>query len=74
METIEDRDVVADETMDNSLGLNDWQVAAIAKAVAEANVGGPFVSDEDMTAWLLSWGTDHELPPPVSQAFRPKAL
>jgi predicted transcriptional regulator len=25
---------------------------------------GHFVRDEDMRAWLLSWGTDHELPPP----------
>ena len=26
---------------------------------------GHFVRHEDMKAWLLSWGTDHELPPPV---------
>ena len=25
---------------------------------------GHFIRDEDMKAWLLSWGTDHELPPP----------
>jgi len=25
---------------------------------------GHFVKHEDMKAWLLSWGTDHELPPP----------
>ncbi len=25
---------------------------------------GHFVRQEDMRAWLLSWGTDHELPPP----------
>ena len=25
---------------------------------------GHYVSHEDMKAWLLSWGTDHELPPP----------
>lgn len=25
---------------------------------------GHFVRDEDMRAWLLSWGTDNELPPP----------
>ncbi len=23
-----------------------------------------YVRHEDMKAWLLSWGTDHELPPP----------
>ncbi len=25
---------------------------------------GHYVRDGDMKAWLLSWGTDHELPPP----------
>jgi len=25
---------------------------------------GHYVKDEDMKAWLLSWGTDRELPPP----------
>ena len=25
---------------------------------------GHYVRHDDMRAWLLSWGTDHELPPP----------
>ena len=25
---------------------------------------GHYVKNEDMKAWLLSWGTDRELPPP----------
>lgn len=25
---------------------------------------GHYIRQEDMKAWLLSWGTDHELPPP----------
>ena len=25
---------------------------------------GHYIGQEDMKAWLLSWGTDHELPPP----------
>jgi predicted transcriptional regulator len=25
---------------------------------------GHYIKQEDMKAWLLSWGTDHELPPP----------
>jgi hypothetical protein len=25
---------------------------------------GHYVKHEDMKAWLLSWGTGHELPPP----------
>jgi len=26
--------------------------------------GGHYIRDEDMKAWLLSWGTDRELAPP----------
>jgi predicted transcriptional regulator len=26
---------------------------------------GHYIRHEDMKAWLLSWGTDHELPPPT---------
>ena len=25
---------------------------------------GHYVKHQDMKAWLLSWGTDHEIPPP----------
>jgi len=25
---------------------------------------GHYIKHQDMKAWLLSWGTDHELPPP----------
>ncbi|SPE44057.1 conserved hypothetical protein [Candidatus Sulfotelmatobacter sp. SbA7] len=25
---------------------------------------GHYIRNDDMKAWLLSWGTDHELPPP----------
>jgi len=25
---------------------------------------GHYIRHEDMKAWLLSWGTDHEIPPP----------
>ena len=32
---------------------------------AESEVaGGHYIRDEDMKAWLLSWGTERELPPP----------
>ncbi len=26
---------------------------------------GHYIRHDDMKAWLLSWGTDHELPPPM---------
>ena len=37
--------------------------AAIRTAVAEAEEG-VFISQEAMDAWVASWGTDSELPPP----------
>ncbi len=49
---------------------NEWQVAQTEKAVEEADAGGPFVSHEDMTAWLSSWGTEDELPPPEPRIQR----
>ena len=37
--------------------------AEIRQADRQAKAGH-YVKHEDMKAWLLSWGTDHELPPP----------
>lgn len=40
----------------------------ISEAVAEADKG-VFISDEKMTAWVMSLGTDHELPEPEPDIF-----
>ena len=41
------------------------EAAADAEAEAIADLeAGRFVSWEAVKAWMLSWGTDHELPPP----------
>ena len=37
--------------------------AEIRLSDSEAS-GGHYIRDEDMKAWLLSWGTEKELPPP----------
>jgi predicted transcriptional regulator len=37
--------------------------AEIRQADRQARAGH-YIKHEDMKAWLLSWGTDHELPPP----------
>lgn len=45
-------------------------VADQERLLAETRLGdhqvksGHYIPHEDMKAWLLSWGTDHELPPP----------
>ena len=40
-------------------------------AVAEADKG-VFISSEAMNAWMDSWDTDHELPPPEPDVFLKK--
>ena len=41
---------------------------AIRKGIAEADKG-VFISQEKMDAWVSSWGTDSELPPPKPDIF-----
>jgi predicted transcriptional regulator len=38
-------------------------LAEIRQADSQVN-SGHYIKHEDMKAWLLSWGTEHELPPP----------
>ena len=61
---------VADEALSSYIATNAWQVEAIGKAVAEADAGGPFISQEAVERWLKSWGTDHELPQPEPDIIR----
>lgn len=46
---------------------DDPETAALRAAVAEAEASlaeGRYIRHEDMRRWLLSWGTENELPPP----------
>lgn len=45
------------------LDLYDWQTEAIATGIADADAGR-VVDHEAVAAWLESWGTENELPPP----------
>ncbi len=42
---------------------NAWLVDELEQAVRQAEEVGT-VADEEVEAWMLSWGTDHELPMP----------
>lgn len=44
--------------------LHDWQDTETRRAIAEADAGAPFIQHERVAAWLRSWGTENELPPP----------
>ncbi|HEX9120555.1 MAG TPA: hypothetical protein VF840_08450 [Terriglobales bacterium] len=39
------------------------KIADVRLADRQVN-SGHYIRHEDMKAWLLSWGTEHELPPP----------
>ena len=45
-------------------GYEEWALAEIQAGLAEAKAGET-VSHEKVTAWLRSWDTEHELPPPL---------
>lgn len=61
---------LAAEAIEAYVDLNEWQIARTRKAIEKADAGGPFVSHEEMSAWLLSWGTTNELPPPEPKIRR----
>jgi predicted transcriptional regulator len=43
---------------------------AITRAVKEADESGAYISHEKMKAWMLSLGTENELPEPEPDVFR----
>jgi predicted transcriptional regulator len=43
---------------------NAWQVQEIEKAVREVEKNGEGIPHAQMGAWVESWGTSDELPPP----------
>jgi predicted transcriptional regulator len=52
------------------LDRQDAKRKAIREAMAEAEKG-VFISEEAMDAWIDSWGTERELPPPEPDIFPP---
>src|SRR5437588_419431 len=55
---------LASEAIETYVDLNAWQVAHIKEALEEDESGAPGVPHQQVVAWMESWGTDHELPPP----------
>ena len=53
----------ADES-DVEEGYEEWKLAEIQAGLDEA-AAGKTVSHEEVAAWLRSWGTPNELPPPL---------
>lgn len=56
----------AREAIERYLKENEWQIQDIALAVEDADrPDAKFADHEGVANWLKSWGTDHELEPPV---------
>lgn len=46
------------------------RAAIVKERLARADAGGPFIADDAMDAWLLSWGTDQDAPEPEAKVRR----
>lgn len=52
------------EALEDYVQRKSWLVKRIDEAVRAADESDEYISDEDMSAWLKSWGKPDELPPP----------
>lgn len=64
LSTNQSMSALAGEALVAYLDLQQWQVEAIREAIEEADSGAEPIEHEAVAAWLRSWGTDDELPPP----------
>lgn len=53
------------EAIEEYLTVQASQIASIDAAIAEADAGAPRISNDVVMAWLESWETPNELPPPA---------
>jgi predicted transcriptional regulator len=63
--TGQDVSELAEADLAEYLAVQRWQYDAIVQAVAEADAGARTYSNEEVMAWLESWETPDELPPPT---------
>ena len=61
---------IAQKAITSYLDSRDHRQATILKAYQEARTEKAFISGEAMNAWVESWDTDHELPPPLADLHR----
>lgn len=58
---------LAEEAIASFVGYQNRVIAKVEEGRAAAR-RGEFVEQEDVEAWLDSWGSDDELPPPTVKA------
>jgi predicted transcriptional regulator len=61
--TARSRSVLAANAISDYVHSQEWQLQRIREGIADAKAGR-VIPHEKVDAWLKSWGTDHELPPP----------
>ncbi len=61
-------DDLAERAIENYLDFQERDRAIMRQRMIEAEKG-IFISEEAMTRWVESWGTDNELPPPEPDIF-----
>ena len=52
------------EAIADRLAYLEWKIAAVQEAIDDVDAGGPTYSNEEVLAWIESWGKPDELPPP----------
>jgi predicted transcriptional regulator len=57
------RSALAAEAIDAYLDVDAWQIAGIKRAMASLD-RGEGISNERVEAWVESWGSKNEKPPP----------
>jgi predicted transcriptional regulator len=57
------RSFLAAEAISEYLSVNEWQIAGIKRAIESADRGDG-VQHDHVKAWIDSWGTKTERPPP----------
>ncbi|MBI2718501.1 MAG: hypothetical protein HY245_08155 [Rhizobiales bacterium] len=67
---IEDRSAgyIVQKAVEDYLDAKAYFREEMLAAIAEADKG-VFISEEAMTRWMESWGTENELPPPEPDIF-----
>ena len=58
------RSFLAAEAIEEYLGVNEWQVAGIRRAMESAD-RGELTAHDQVKAWVNSWGSQNELPKPT---------
>ncbi len=57
---------IVEQALKDRIAYDEAVTCAIQKGIEQAD-RGEFVSNEEVKAWIDSWGTDNELPKPSSK-------